>query len=67
MPDGGSNPVEHAKHTDDRHLCASKTGAVGGGDKDLGELHRAEIVSPAAEEGEREEEEKEEGCEGIGG
>ena len=43
--------MDHAKHTDYGHLGTSEIRAVSCGDKNLGELHGAEVVGPAAEEG----------------
>lgn len=58
--------MAQTENTHDSHLGSSEAGAVGCGDEDLGELHGAEVVGPATEKGEGEEEEEGEGCEGVG-
>lgn len=58
--------MTQAEYTHYCHLGSSETGAMGCRDKDLGQLHGAEVVGPAAKEGKGEEEEKGESCKGVG-
>ena len=58
--------MDHTKDTDYSHLSTSKVRAMRGWDDNLRELHSAEVVGPAAEKGNGEEEEEYQHRNGMG-